>query len=89
VNALPRKTRLVKGYADLLAAGTMGVAGLGALNAVGTATGTGNTALMGMAGSAMSIGAVGMPLMAAGNLMGQINTLGQMTGAPRKRRGRR
>jgi len=87
---MPRKTRLVKNYSDILAAGTFGIVGLGATNTVGTAVGAGVpgvASLAGTFGSAMSIGAVGMPLMTAGNLMTQMDAMGRMA-EPRRRRRR-
>lgn len=83
---MPRKQKLVKGYADILSAGTFGIVGVGALHAVSGVAGPSSAPIAGMAGSAMSIGAVGMPMMAAGNLMGQINSMGAMASRKRRRR---
>jgi hypothetical protein len=77
---------MVKGYADILAAGTFGIAGLGVLHTVGNATGTSSSPIMGYAGQAMGIGAVGMPLMATHNLMGQMYAMGEMASRKRRRR---
>jgi hypothetical protein len=82
---MPRKTKLVKGYADIMTAGTFGIAGVGALNAVGGVVGPAANPMLGMAGSAMQIGSVGLPLMATGGLMTQMNALGEMATKRRKR----
>jgi hypothetical protein len=86
---MPRKTKHVKGYSDILAAGTFGIAGVGVLHTIdgiNTSTGSATTPITGYAGQAMSIGAIGMPLMATGNLMNQMNALGQMAGKRRRKK---
>lgn len=83
---MARKNKLVRGYSDVLSAGVFGIAGIGALNAVGNAAGPSSAPMLGVAGQAMSVGAVGMPLMATGNIMSQVYSLGEMAEPKRRRR---